>query len=204
MRGRSFYGNLRLLNGIDRLRTTGKGSNSPLEKGLWDARCIFRVRPYADNKSRNAHRYLYTATALAVFLLGGGETRARAETLRWKLNPGEVLHYALDTKQIANFKVTGRDKKSTRSNTINLSWTVKSVSANGDAEISLEFDRVRMRIEQPPFVPLEFDSSPEQTGDSGRVRIGRPTDQSPRRRRVYVQAPADRRGGSISRFPNKP
>ncbi len=32
--------------------------------------------------------------------------------LRWKLKPGEVLHYALDTKQVANFKVMGRDKKS--------------------------------------------------------------------------------------------
>ena len=52
LRGRSFYGNLRVLYGIGRLRTSGKGSNSPLEKGLWDARCIFWDRPYADNKSR--------------------------------------------------------------------------------------------------------------------------------------------------------
>ena len=80
--------------------------------------------------------------------------------LRWKLKPGDVLHYALDTKQTANFKVMGRDKKSSRSHTINLSWTVKGVSATGDAEISLKFDRIRMRIEQPPFVPLQFDSSP--------------------------------------------
>ena len=56
---------------------------------------------------------------------------------------------------------------------MNLSWTVKSVSANGDAEIALRFDRVRMRIEQPPFMPLEFDSSPNKTRDSGRVRSGR-------------------------------
>jgi hypothetical protein len=33
---------------------------------------------------------------------------------------------------------------------------------DGDAEIALRFDRVRMRIEQPPFMPLEFDSSPNK------------------------------------------
>jgi hypothetical protein len=103
---------------------------------------------------------LYTTAALAVFLLGGGATRASAQTLRWNLKPGDVLHYTLDTTQAANFKVMGRDKKSSRSHTINLSWTVKGVSPVGDAEIALKFDRIRMRIEQPPFVPLQFDSSP--------------------------------------------
>jgi hypothetical protein len=103
---------------------------------------------------------LYTTAALAVFLLGGGATRASAQTLRWNLKPGDVLHYTLDTTQAANFKVMGRDKKSSRSHTINLSWTVKGVSPMGDAEIALKFDRIRMRIEQPPFVPLQFDSSP--------------------------------------------
>jgi len=107
-----------------------------------------------------AKRYLCTAAALAAFLLGGGAKGASAQTLRWKLKPGEVLHYTVDTKQAANFKVMGRDKKSSRSHTINLSWTVKSVSATGDAEIALKFDRMRMHIEQPPFVPLQFDSSP--------------------------------------------
>ena len=74
----------------------------------------------------------------------------------------KCLHYTLEGKQVQNVKVMGRDKKSTRTNTTNLTWTVKSVSANGDAEIALRFDRVRMRIEQPPFMPLEFDSSPNK------------------------------------------
>jgi hypothetical protein len=107
-----------------------------------------------------ARRCLFTSVALALFLLGAGATRAGAQTLRWRLKRGEVLHYTLDSKQAANFKVMGRDKKSSRSHTINLSWTVKSVSAGGDAEIALKFDRIRMRIDQPPFVPLQFDSSP--------------------------------------------
>jgi hypothetical protein len=102
------------------------------------------------------------ALALAVCLLGGPVSQARAASLRWKLNPGEVLHYTMESKQVEGVQVTGRTKKSTRSTTTNLSWTVKNVAANGDAEIVQRIDRVRMHLEQPPFVPLDFDSSPNK------------------------------------------
>ncbi len=105
---------------------------------------------------------LATALALAAFVLAAGSEQARAETLRWKLNPGEVLRYTVESKEVLNSQAMGRDRKSTRSTTTNLSWTVKSVSTNGDAEILLRFDRVRMHIEQPPFLPLDFDSSPNK------------------------------------------
>jgi hypothetical protein len=123
---------------------------------------LLRIRHSQANNAGIARRCLFASVALALFLLGAGATRAGAQTLRWKLKSGEVLHYTLDSKQAANFKVMGRDKKSSRSHTINLSWTVKSVSAGGDAEIALKFDRIRMRIDQPPFVPLQFDSSPNK------------------------------------------
>jgi hypothetical protein len=100
--------------------------------------------------------------ALAASLFGGWAGQVKAETLRWKLNPGEVLHYAMESKEVLNAQLQGRDKKSTRTTTTNLSWTVKSVSANGDAEILLRFDRVRMRVDAPPIVPLEFDSNPNK------------------------------------------
>ncbi len=92
-----------------------------------------------------------------------GRQQACAETLRWKLSAGEVLHYTLEAKQVENIKVAGREKKSTRSNTLNLTWTVKNVASSGDAEITLAYDRVRMRIEQPPFMPIQFDSGPGKT-----------------------------------------
>jgi hypothetical protein len=100
--------------------------------------------------------------ALAFWLLGGPASQARAETLRWKFNPGEVLHYNMESKQVESVQVMGRSKKSTRSTTTNLSWTVRNVSANGDADIVQRIDRVRMRLDQPPFVPIEFDSSPNK------------------------------------------
>jgi hypothetical protein len=102
------------------------------------------------------------ALTMALSLLGAWTSQGRAETLRWKLGPGEVLRYTMEQKQLENFQVMGKSKKSTRLTTTNLSWTVKSLSPNGEAEITLRFDRVRMRIEQPPLVPLEFDSSPNK------------------------------------------
>ena len=109
-----------------------------------------------------AIRYLATALAFAVLPWGAWPGETRGDVLRWKLSAGEVLHYTLVGKQVQIIKVSGRDKKSTRNSTMNLTWTVKSVSANGDAEIELRFDRMRQRIEQPPFMPLEFDSSPNK------------------------------------------
>jgi hypothetical protein len=113
-------------------------------------------------QSGAAFRCLATTAALATLALLGYSRETRGEALRWKLNPGEVLRYTLEGKQVENIKVMGRDKKSTKTNTTNFTWTVKSVSANGDAEIGLRFDRVRMRIQNPPFMPLEFDSSPNK------------------------------------------
>jgi hypothetical protein len=127
------------------------------------------MRQTVIGKGRAALVYLLTAfgnlsaaMALSVCLLGGPASQASAETLRWKLNPGEVLRYTMESKQVETAQVMGRTKKSTRSTTTNLSWTVTSVAPNGDAEIVQRIDRVRMHLEQPPFVPLEFDSSPNK------------------------------------------
>ena len=43
--------------------------------------------------------------------------------------------------------------------TLDISWTVNSVGAGGEAEITLRYDRVRLRSEMPPLMPFEFDSN---------------------------------------------
>ena len=132
--------------------------------------------------------------ALAVLPWGAWPGETRGDVLRWKLSAGEELHYTLVGKQVQIIKVSGRDKKSTRSNTTNLTWTVKSVSANGDAEIELRLDRVEMRIEQPPFMPLELDSSPNKLEIPEEFEIRGKADQGPGGCTVYVHSSADGRG----------
>jgi hypothetical protein len=110
-----------------------------------------RVRPVAVR---------ITAVLLAAWLLTGRPAgSASAEVLRWKFKPGEVLHYAMEQKTVTNVKGVDRESKSTRSLTIDMSWKVNSVTGAGDAEITQRVDRVRMRLEEPPFMPFEFDSS---------------------------------------------
>jgi len=99
-----------------------------------------------------------TFAPLAVLLWSGWVGVVQAQVIQWKFKTGEVLRYALEQKTVVSTKEMGRETKSTRSHTMNLSWTVKNVSSNGEAEITHRIDRVRVRIEAPPFMPFDFDS----------------------------------------------
>jgi Family of unknown function (DUF6263) len=99
-----------------------------------------------------------TVATLAVLLWSSSAGVVQAQVIQWKFKTGEVLRYALEQKTVVSTKEMGRETKSTRSHTMNLSWTVKNVSANGEAEITHRIERVRMRIEGPPYMPFEFDS----------------------------------------------
>jgi hypothetical protein len=99
-----------------------------------------------------------SAAALAVLIASGWAGVARAQVIQWKFKAGEVLRYALEQKTVETIKEVGRETKSTRSHVINLSWSVKSVASNGEAEITQRFERARVRIEAPPFMTFAFDS----------------------------------------------
>jgi hypothetical protein len=120
-----------------------------------------------------ANRRWAVVATIAVLAASLAPRAGRAETLRWKFKAGDVLRYTLEEKTASTSKVMGRELKSMRSHTINLSWNVRGVSANGDANVTMRFDRVRMHIEQPPFLPFDFDSSaakvdaPEPFGSIG-------------------------------------
>jgi hypothetical protein len=102
--------------------------------------------------------------SLAAVLLGGRvpET-ASAEVLRWKFKAGEALRYSMEQKTSMNVRGMDRENKSTRSQTIEMSWRVTHVAGGGEAEITQRIDRVRMRVEAPPLMPFEFDSNHPKT-----------------------------------------
>jgi hypothetical protein len=99
-----------------------------------------------------------TFATLVVLLWSGGVEVVQAQVIQWKFRTGEVLRYALEQKTVETIKEARRERKSTRSHTINFSWTVKNVSSNGEAEITHRIERARVRIEGPPYLPFEFDS----------------------------------------------
>ena len=81
------------------------------------------------------------------------------EVLRWKLKTGEVLKYSAEQKMVMTVKQMGRERKQTRTHTMEYSWTVKDVAANGDADVTQKIEHVIMKVEMPPYMPFEYDSN---------------------------------------------
>jgi hypothetical protein len=99
-----------------------------------------------------------------------GSTAAQAATLRWKFQPGETLHYAMDQKTITSVKGGPQDIKSTMSQTIDMEWVVKDISADGLASLTQTVTRVRSKIESA-FGAFEFDSK-EAKDPEGPIAAG--------------------------------
>jgi len=118
------------------------------------------------------------ATLAAALWAAAVQPAFGAETLRWKFNPGETLRYTMVqeriqvTKPMAPELKTNQELKTSLNQTVtvNLHWSVKSVSSDGLAELSQTIDRVRTKVEAPGS-SFEFDS------DSGKVPEGPIADQ---------------------------
>jgi hypothetical protein len=98
------------------------------------------------------------ATAAWLILLWVSDAHSQ-EALRWKLTTGEVLRYKTEQQTRLSVKVQGREPKQRRDQTVYYNWKVVSVSNEGVAQISQKIDRLVMRVEAPPFMPFEWDSS---------------------------------------------
>jgi hypothetical protein len=82
---------------------------------------------------------------------------AQAETLRWKFKPGEALHWVMDQKTVVRETAGDRESKITNTQSMNVTWTVKSVGNDGRAELTLTIDRLRAKVETPVGA-IEYDS----------------------------------------------
>jgi Family of unknown function (DUF6263) len=104
--------------------------------------------------------WLMMALSALVVLPCAGARNARAqEILRWKFSAGDVLKYTTEQTTMMTVKVMGRERKQKRAQTTTYTWSVKGVSATGDADIVQRIDRLTMKVEAPPYMPFEFDSS---------------------------------------------
>lgn len=85
---------------------------------------------------------------LVLFVLAAiGGPPARGATLRWKFKAGETLHYTMDQKTVVSAKIPGVDTKSTLAQTIEMTWAVKSVDSNGQAELTQTITRIRDQVD---------------------------------------------------------
>ena len=98
---------------------------------------------------------------LVVLTVTAGPANVGAATLRWKFKPGETLRYAMEQKTVTTLKVPGQQLETTLTQTIDLSWAVKDVAADGTADVSWTIDRMRTRIESA-IGAFAYDSKDEK------------------------------------------
>jgi hypothetical protein len=91
-------------------------------------------------------------------------TPVQAAKLRWKFNAGETLHYQLDQKTTTVMKPGGMEIKTLVTQTIDSTWVVKSVAADGSALLTMTFDRIRNKVDSS-LAKFEYDSADKDKKD---------------------------------------
>jgi hypothetical protein len=105
-------------------------------------------------------RGLLRAT-LAVLVCAAARPSFGADSLRWKFTPGETVKYTMVQETSQGMKAMGQEFKTELNQTVDLHWSVKTVSSEGVAELTQVIDRVRTKVEGPGTA-FEFDSQAEK------------------------------------------
>jgi len=92
------------------------------------------------------------------------DARAAAPALKWKFTRGESFRYQMDQKTVTEIKTNGQNIKTTVTQTVDTTWNVKAVEADGSAAMSQVIDRIKTRIESP-FGAYEFDSKEDKAAE---------------------------------------
>jgi hypothetical protein len=96
---------------------------------------------------------------LTVLLAAGAADRAAAQTtLRYKFKKGEKLNYVLEQKAGMSMNFMGQDIQIDFGSTMDMSWDVKDVDADGKAKMVQKFDRIRFTMDGGPTGKIEYDS----------------------------------------------
>ena len=86
--------------------------------------------------------------------------------MRWKFKPGEQLNYVMDRQIDGKLNLSGADITFKASMIFDTTWKVKSVAADGSANIEQTLDRLQVNMSSPLGGSLEFDSANPTKPDS--------------------------------------
>jgi len=101
------------------------------------------------------------AGLILVLFAGGTARAAEGKLLRWKLTPGDTLHFVITQDMNANVKA-GEDAapmKLTNTTSMESSWKVEAVDPKGVASVTQTIERMQMKLQSPQGVMLEYDSA---------------------------------------------
>lgn len=91
----------------------------------------------------------FFSIGLLVTLLSAALPVQAQTTFRYAFKPGEKLAYVLDQKVEMTNSVMGRQLVIKINQTLDFTWQVRSVDANGDAKLVQVFDRIRFHMDGP-------------------------------------------------------
>ncbi len=110
-------------------------------------------------------RNLACRTGIMATLAIGMVAHAQAQTpLRWKFQTGQTFNYEFSQKNQIKVKTQDNEFASKNDLIVTLTWKVKSVTADGTADISMEMKRVQAMVEAGPQ-KLNYDSQAEKQGE---------------------------------------
>ena len=88
------------------------------------------------------------------------------DQLRWKFRSGDSLRYTIVQDMDSSAEFGNEVVKSTFSQTIDMSWQVRALSADGATSLHQTFDRVRLKMVGGPAGTIEFDSASKEASDN--------------------------------------
>jgi hypothetical protein len=94
---------------------------------------------------------------LVLAVVVANSTAQAQTTLRYKFKEGEKLGYVMEQKMDMQMNVQGNNVQMNMTQTIDMTWHVKSVSKDGKAKMGQSFDRIRFTMDTP-MGKVEFDS----------------------------------------------
>lgn len=111
-------------------------------------------------------RYWLPAALTAVVVVVASAAAARAEqALAWKFKVGDKAQYVLVQESNILIDANGVEFDVEMNQTLDLTWTVKSVADDGTAELVQTVDRVIMKMATPFTGEFSYDSASGQDGE---------------------------------------
>lgn len=95
---------------------------------------------------------------------------AAQDSLQWKLVRGEKVNYLLTQEMDTTVETGGATSATNMVLSMQMSWDVQGVAANGDSTMNQVIDRVTMRMQGGPAGTVEFDTQNSSTTDSPQAR----------------------------------
>lgn len=99
------------------------------------------------------------AFLLVSISLLSASTAPAAETLRWKFQEGDTHHFTLVQETDNITQANNQEINVKTSQTVDMTWSIKSVDSDGTAKMNQTIDRFRMSLEAPGGNSVSIDTN---------------------------------------------